>query len=195
MTLLVKFYNEKKHADKMLAGELRAGRLSKYRDTVDHVRRDRLEGIILWEQATLTLRTGEGEPWTISPEDLAGPMEMQPHLLSHLNVFCMTAFRLALGPGPSLTLDDQVLQQVKESLPICKKFGDHAVVIADAEEFRRRVTRAAERKNWQVCSKRVTYYASYPLDVAFGKDGGWSFAAAFLKPRKFRLEKGVFASP
>ena len=27
MTLLVKFYNEKKHADKMLAGELRAGRL------------------------------------------------------------------------------------------------------------------------------------------------------------------------
>ena len=189
VTLLVKFYNEKKHADKMLDGELLAGRLSKYRDTEDQARRDRREGIILWEQATLTLRTGEGEPWTISPEDLADPMEMQPHLLSKLNVFCMTAFRLDLGPGPSLTLDDQVLQQVKESLPICNKFGDHAVVIADAEEFRRRVTRAAERENWQVCLQRVTYYDSYPLDVAFGKDGRWSFAAAFLKPRAFRLER------
>ena len=189
MTLLVKFYNEKKHADKMLAGELRAGRLKAFRDTEDQARRDHSEGVILWERGTLTLRTGEGEPWTISPEDLAGPMEMQPHLLSNLNAFCMTAFRLHLGPWPSLTLDDQVLQQVEESLPICRKFGDHAVIIADAEEFRRRVTRAAERENWQVCSQRVTYYDSYPLDAAFGRDGRWSFAAAFVKPREFRLER------
>ena len=186
--MLVKFYNKKEHADKMLAGELRAGRLKAFRDTEDQARRDHFEGTILWEGGTLTLRTGEGESLTVSPEDLAGPIEMRPHLLDTLNVFCMTAFRSNLGPWPSWPLVDQVLQQVVESLPTCSKFGDHAVVIADAKEFLMRVTRAAERENWQVCSSRVRYYDSYPLDVAFG-DGRWSFAAAFLKPRECRLER------
>ena len=40
-----------------------------------------------------------------------------------------------------------------------------------------------------MCSQHVTYYDSYPLDAAFGRDGRWSFAAAFLKPREFRLER------
>ena len=61
------------------------------------------------------------------------------------------------------------------------------MIIPDANEFLSRVTRAAEREHWQVCSSCVRYYDSYPLDVAFG--GGRSFAPAFLKPREFQLER------
>ena len=96
--MLVKFYNKKEHADKMLAGELSAGRLKAFRDTEDQARRDHFEGTMLWEGGTLTLRTSEGESLTVSPEDLAGPIEMRSHLLDTLNGFCMTAFRSHLGP-------------------------------------------------------------------------------------------------
>ena len=191
VTLLVKFYNKKEYADKMLAGELCAGRLRAYRDTEDQARRDPSEGVTLWKQAVFTLRTSEGKSWTIPPEDLDVPVKLQPNVLGNLNVFSMTALRLDLGSGSSLALGDHVLQQVDESLRICREqFGDHAVIIcANLEEFKRRVVRAAERKNWQVCSQHVTYYDSYPLDAAFGRDGSWSFAAAFLKPMRFRLER------
>ena len=185
--MLVKFFAKKQHADKMLSGELRAGRLKKFRETEDQARRDDLEGTVLWKGGTLTLRSGEGESATISPDDLAGPIEWRPHLLGNLNVFCMMAFPSDLGPWPSWPLVDQITEQVAESLPTCRKFGKHAVVITDAKEFLKRITRAAERANWQVRCSRVTYYDSYPPDVAVGD--GLSFTPAFLKPRKFELER------
>ena len=169
--MLVKCYSSKEHADKMLAGQLYAGRLKKFRETEDQARRDDFEGTMLWDDGTLTLRTGEGESLTVSPDDLAGPIERRSHLVDNLNVFCMTAFRSDLGPWPSWQLVDQVTQQVTESLPTCSKFGEHAVVITDAKGFLSRVTRAAERENWQVRSSRVRYYDSYPPDVAFGTAG------------------------
>ena len=185
--MLVKFFTEKQHADKMLAGELQAGRLRKFRETEDQARRDDFEGTMLLEEGTLTLRTGEGESWTVSPDSLAGPIEMRLHVHDELNVFCMTDFRSEPGPNLSWPLVDQVMQQIEASLPTCSKFGKHAVVITDASEFLSRVTRAVEREHWQVCAARVSYYDSYPPDVAFG--GGRSFAPAFLKPREFQLER------
>ena len=185
--MLVKFFSEKEYADKMLSGELRAGRLRKFRETEDQARRDDLEGTILWGGGTLTLRSSEGESVTVPPEDLAGPIEVRPHVLADLNVFCMSVFRSDPGAGISWPLIDQVMQQVETSLPTCRKFGAHAVVITHAKEFLSRATRAAERKGWQVCCARVTYYDSYPPDVAAGD--GWSFAPAFLKPRRFELER------
>ena len=185
--MLVKFCSRKEHADKMLAGEFRASRLKKFRETEDLIRRDDCEGTMLLEGETLTLRAGDGKPWTVPPADLAGPIERRSHLLDNLNVFCMTAFRSDLGPWPSWQLVDQVLQQVAESLPTCSKFGEHAVVITDAGEFLRRVTLASEHESWQVCSSHVSYYDAYPPNVAFGD--GRSFAPAFLKPRKYQLER------
>ena len=185
--MLVKFFSEKEYADKMLSGELRAGRLKRFRETEDHARRDDLEGTILWEGGTITLRSSEGESVTLSPDDLAGPIEVRPNVLADLNVFCMSAFRSDSGAGLSWPLIDQVMRQVEASLPTCRKFGAHAVVITHAKEFLSRVTRAAERKNWQVCSARVTYYDSYPPDVHSGDR--WSFAPAFLKPTRFELER------
>lgn len=185
--MLVKFCSRKEHAEKMLAGELFARRLKEFRETEDLVRRDEFEGTMLWEGGTLTLRAGGGEPWTVPPADLAGPIERRSPFLDDLNVFCMAAFQSDLGPWPSLQLVDQVKQQVAESLPTCRKFGEHAVVITDAGEFLRRVTRASEREHWQVCSSRVMYYDSYPPEVAFWD--GRSFAPAFLKPRDFQLER------
>ena len=185
--MLVKCYRDKDHADKMLAGELHAGRLWKFRETEDRARRDEFEGTMLWEDGILTLRAGEGESVTVSPNDLDGPIERRSHLVDNLNVFCMTVFRSDLGPWPSWHLVDQVTQQVAESLPTCRKFGEHAVVITDAKEFLRRVRRAAERKDWQVRSSRVQYYDAYPLDVAFGDDR--SFAPAFWKSRDYQSER------
>ena len=156
--MLVKFYSDKDDADKMLAGQLYAGRLWKFRETEDPARRDEFEGTMLWENGILTLRNDDGESITVSPDDLAGPIERRSHLVDNLNVFCMTVFRSDLGPWPSWQLVDQVTQQVAKSLPTCRKFGGHAVVITDAKEFLRRVRRAAERKDWQVRSSRVQYY-------------------------------------
>ena len=144
--VLVKFYSRKKHADKMLAGKLFAGRLWKFRETEDPARRDEFEGTMLWEGGILTLRTDDSESLTVSPDDLAGPIERRSPLLDNLNVFCMTVFRSDLGPWPSWQLVDQVTQQIEESLPTCRKFGEHAVLITDAKEFLRRVSQAADRE-------------------------------------------------
>ena len=142
---------------------------------------------MLWEGGTLTLRAGNGDSWTVPPDDLAGPIERRSHLVDNLNLFCMTAFRSDLGPWPSWELVDQVKQQVEESLPACRKLGEHAVVITDAKEFLRRVARAAEREDWQPYSSLVEYYDSYLPDVAFGE--GQSFRPAFLKRREYELER------
>ena len=99
----------------------------------------------------------------------------------------MTAFRSDLGAWPSRELVDQVKYQVEESLPTCSKMGEHAVVITDAEQYLRRVARAAQREDWQHFSALVKYYDSYPSDVAFGD--GQSFMPAFLKPREYELER------
>ena len=187
LLMLVKFYSQKKYADKMLAGELRALRLNKFREMEDPVRHDEYEGTILWEEGTLSLRNGDGEWWNVPPNDLAGPMEMRFHLLDNLNLFCMTAFRSDLGPWPSSESFDQVKHQVEESLPTCRKMGEHAVVIADHGEFLKRVVRASEREDWKGRSSLVKYYDSYPLDVAFGDEK--SFLPAFLKRREYELER------
>lgn len=185
--MLVKFFARKQYAERMLAGELWAGRLKKFRDTEDQTRRDGFEGTVLWEGGTLTLRSGEGESMILSPDDLAGPIEWRPRLLGNLNVFCMTAFRPDGGPWPSWPLVDQITQQISASLPTCRKFGKHAVVITDATEFLSRVTRAAERQDWQVCSSLVRYYDSYPPDIAF--EDGRSFTPVFLKAKRFQLQR------
>ena len=185
--MLVKSYSRKQYANKMLAGKLHARRLKKFRETEDLARRDEYEGTMLWEEGTLSLRNGDGEWWNVPPNDLAGPIERRFHLLDNLNLFCMTAFRSDLGPWPSWELVDQVRHQVEESLPTCSKMGEHAVVITDAKEFLRRVARAAEREDWQLCSSFVKYYDSYPPDVAFGDEQ--SFMPAFLKRREYELER------
>ena len=187
--LLVKFYSRKQHADKMLAGELRAGRLKKFRETEDPVRRDEYEGTMLWENENVevSLRPGDGEWWTLSPHDLAGPIERRSHLLDNLNVFCMTGFRSDFGPGPSCELVDQVKQQVEESLPTCSEMGEHAVVITDVKEFLKRVTRGAKREGWQLRSWLVKYYDLYPPEVASADER--SFIPAFFKRRKYELER------
>lgn len=185
--LLVKFFDRKQYADKMLAGKLRAGRLKKFRETADLVRRDEYEGTMLLEGVTLSVQSDDGEWLSVTEDDLAGPIERRSPLIDNLNVFCMTAFRSSLGPWPSWDLVDQVKQHVVESLPTCSKMGEHAVVIRDADEFLRRVSEAAEREGWQHCPSLMEYYDSYPRDVAYGD--GRSFTPAFLKRREYERER------
>ena len=45
----MKVFSSREYGDKMLAGELRAGRLKNFRDTEDQVRRDKFEGTTLYE--------------------------------------------------------------------------------------------------------------------------------------------------
>ena len=165
---------------------IRAGRLKCFRKTEDAARRDSLEGTMLLEGGTLTLTTDKGDSFTVKPEDLAAPIEMRLNWIGDLNVFCMTGFRPeGPDPWPSRPAVDHFMGQIAASLPACRKFGDHAVVITDRSEFLARINRAAEREEWQTASGLVSYYDSYPPDT----EGTRSFAPAFLKPRDFCMER------
>ena len=147
---------------------------------------DRLEGTILLERVTLTIKPEGGDSFTVKPEDLAAPIEMRLDWIGDLNVFCMTGFRPeGPDPWPSWPAVDQLLGQIAASLPSCRKFGDHAVVITDHVELLARINRAAEREGWQARGGLVSYYDSYPPET----EGTRSFAPAFLKPRDFCMER------
>ena len=182
----MKFFDKKEYAEGMMDGTIRAGRLKCFRETEDAARRDDLEGTILLEGGTLTLKTDAGDSFTVKPEDLAAPIEMRLNWIGDLNVFCMTGFRPeGPDPWPSWPAVDQFMGQIAESLPSCRRFGGHAVVITDPSEFLARVHRAAERENWQATRGLVSYYDSYPPET----EGARSFAPAFLKPRDFCMER------
>ncbi len=184
--MLVKFFDKKEHAEGMMDGTIRAGRLKCFRKTEDAARRDNLEGTILLEGVTLTVTTDEGDSVIVKPEDLAAPIEMRLDWIGDLNVFCMTGFRPeGPHPWPSWSAVDQLMDQIAASLPSCRKFGKHAVVITHRSEFLARIRRAAERRNWQARGDFVSYYDSYPPDG----EGTRSFAPAFLKPRDFCMER------
>ena len=184
--MLVKFFDKKEHAEGMMDGTIRAGRLKCFRKTEDAARRDNLEGTILLEGVTFTVTTDEGDSFTVKPEDLAEPIEMRLDWIGDLNVFCMTGFRPeGPDPWPSWPAVDQLMGQIAASRPSCRKFGSHAVVITDPNEFLARINRAAEREGWQATRSFVSYYDSYPPE----RGGTRSFAPAFLKPRDFCMER------
>ena len=184
--MLVKFFNRKKHAEEMMDGTIWAGRLKCFRKTEDAARRDTLEGTILLEGRTLTLKTDAGDSITVKPEELAEPIELRLDWIGHLNVFCMTGFQpVGPDPWPSWPAIDQLMGQIAASLPACRKFGGHTVVITDPTEFLARISRAAERENWQTTRSFVSYYDSYPPEIG----GTRSFAPAFFKPRDFVMER------
>ena len=186
LLLLVKFFDRKEHAEGMMDGTIRAGRLKCFRKTEDAARRDSLEGTILLEGGTLTLETDEGDSFTVKPEDLAAPIEMRLNWIGDLNVFCMTGFRPeGPDPWPSWPAVDQLMDQIAASLPSCRKFGGHAVVITDPSQFLARINRAAERENWRATRGLVSYYDSYPPEM----EGTESVTPAFLKPRDFFMER------
>ena len=170
----------------MMDGTIRAGRLKCFRKTEDAARRDNLEGTILLEGGTLTLKTEDGDSITVKPEDLAAPIEMRRDWIDGLNVFCMTGFRPdGPDPWPSWPAVDQLMGQIAASLPYCREFGGHAVVITDPSEVLAGINRAAERENWQATRSLVSYYDSYPQEI----EGTRSFTPAFLKPRDFCMER------
>ena len=75
--------------------------------------------------------------------DLAGPVQTQPSRLDHLNVFCVHAAltdQVGLKRAPSGNVED-----LRRRLLIpekCFDLGEHAVVIMDTAEFRRRFNSA-----------------------------------------------------
>ena len=184
--MLVKFFDRKEYAEQMMDGIIRAGRLKGFRKTEDAARRDNLEGTILLEGVTLTIKTDDGDSFTVKPEDLAEPIEMRLDWIGDLNVFCMTGFRpQGPGPWPSWPAVDRFMGQIAASLPSCRKFGGHAVVITDRREFLARINRAAELQDWQATTGLVSYYDTYPPEI----QGTRSVAPAFLKPRDFCMER------
>ncbi len=187
LLLLVKFFDRKVYAERMLGGELYARRLRAFREIEDPARRDALEGTRLWRGGTLSLRSSDGVSVTVPPEEFTGPIEARLRGLDNLNLFCMTAFQSEPGLWPSWSMIEQVNSQIAESLSHLSEIGEHAVVITDAGQFLSRVTEAAERNQWQVCSRSVTYYDSYPADVAFGNAS--SFGPAFLKRMHYQRER------
>ena len=87
----VKFLSRDDHVESLLRGTLYAQRLTcfKQREDVDAPGRlDPHEGTSSWMQPGSIYLEING--WNLTP-DLAGPVQMQPSWLNHLNVFCVHA--------------------------------------------------------------------------------------------------------
>ena len=156
--LFVKFVSSEEHAESLVRGTLHAKRLAHFKkleESEELGRRDPHEGTTSWMQPGSVRLEING--WNLTP-DLAGPVQIQPRDLDHLNVFCMHAIHTDTTPpkGTVTSVDD-----VKRRLLVperCLELGEHAVVVTDVREFMRRFDTAIDRERYRACAHLVRYY-------------------------------------
>jgi hypothetical protein len=106
----------------------------------------------------------------VDPNDVVGPVILSYNAEAEQNIFCL--FSLT-EPTPKPVLCDEHL---------C--FGDHFVLVLNAEEFLNRVNRAALAANLEGKAGPVTYYddATYS-----GRIGPFQKPSAFAYQKEFRI--------
>ena len=141
-----------------MRGTLHAKRLAHFKkreEAVAHGRLDPHEGTSSWMQpGSVQLEIND---WNLTP-DLAGPVQIQPCDLDHLNVFCVHAVHTDTTPpkGTVASVDDvrrRVLVPER-----CLELGEHAVVVRDVPEFMRRFGAAIARERYRAWAHLVRYY-------------------------------------
>lgn len=189
---LVKFVNKVEHVEDLLDGKLFAQRLAwfKRRESTDEVGRlDRHEGTSVWHQpGQIRLVIND---WDLTP-DLAGPVQMQPNWLDHLNVFCMHAVhadQAAFDRATSGALED--MEHLRRRLLIperCIKLGAHAVIVTDISEFMRRFGNAVASNGYRAWSHLVRYYDPASFHGQFdGIDPVFRKRIAYSYQREYRF--------
>ena len=183
--LLVKFFDNESYVNDFLAGRIYANRLSYYKaieDQQDGGRGDPKEGMGAW------LQPGRGRLVINEMDmtsDLAGPIELQPNWLNHLNVFCLYAVHS--GDLDPCNPRDWEIDAFRNYLLIpdrCFSLGAHAVVICNVAEFVRRMEAASNSAGYKVKRGRVKYYSPETFHGAIRGD-----AAAFTKQDRFSYQR------
>ena len=193
---LIKFLSGEERAESMVRGLLHAKRLAHFKKREDAEADRRLdphedaeadgrldphEGTSSWMQPGSVELEING--WNLTP-DLAGPVQVQPRDLDHLNVFCVHAAHIDTTPpeGTAVSVDD-----VRRRLLVperCLKLGEHAVVVKDVPEFMRRFGAAIARERYRAWSHLVRYYDPSTFDGHF--DG---IDAVFRKRIKYGYQR------
>ena len=155
---LIKFLSSEERAESLVRGTLYAKRLAHFKEREEAKadgRRDPHEGTSSWMQPGRVELEING--WNMTP-DLAGPVQIQPRGLDHLNVFCVHAAHIdrTFLEGTVASVDD-----VRRRLLIperCFEMGEHAVVVRNVPEFMRRFGAAIARERYRAWAHLVRYY-------------------------------------
>ena len=146
---LMKICEEKQYADCFLSGKLHSNRLGYFRDQDI----DRYEGAI-WQQPDRGRFTLNGR--LIPPEDFAGQIRTQLRRVDNLHLFCMFALHSGGFEPLSLEKADAFKTSQLGSINDCAEdFGPYTVVIANTQEFLKRVDAAPRRMHQE---KRILQY-------------------------------------
>ena len=92
--ILVKFCDQKEHADAFRNGLLYARRLKSFRGEEDLQRGDKQEGTVLMDVEQMSVRAGDEGEWL--PLKVVGPLRFHYPVVDNLNIFCMTRFSAAV---------------------------------------------------------------------------------------------------
>jgi hypothetical protein len=192
----IKFYDEERHADQFMAGELYLNTLSHFkkieRESGDG-RTDSTEGVAMWWQPddiSIKLNIpGIGET-EITKKDLAGPVATSFDYHNYLHIFCLyavhtTGFKFVGGKVECSAEDAEKLRQQLKIDERCLKFGKFAVV-TPAVSFLNHLGEALKSQGHKVKGKLVKYYdettfhGSIPREeIPFRKQKRFSYQQEF----------------
>ena len=157
--LLVKFFNNQRHADEFVRGRVFCNRLSRFKndefdDTTGRI--DPHEGTTGWLQPGQVQLQLNGIDLTA---DLAGPVALQMNWLNHLHLFCMHAVHS--GNLDLEKISNQSIEELRQEMMIpeaCFSLGQHAVVVRDVPGFIHRMQSAAYARDYRITQGLVKYY-------------------------------------
>ena len=191
---MIKVFQEDAHARDFMDGKLFANRLAYFKriDGSD-IRKDADEGAFMLPREGAVLDLTATNPATgevissirIPGSQLAAPIAIRAGWANHVNLFCM----YAVYSSDSEDITDGTAHGLKKQFTIpdgiLERFGEHAVVIRNVQEFFRRVTVSAKQQGYGVKGQLVTYY-----DAETGTLAALSYAdTVFAKRTEFRHER------
>ncbi|MYA59939.1 MAG: hypothetical protein F4X40_05195 [Chloroflexi bacterium] len=185
IVFLVKFYENRVHADEFVGGRVFANRLSRYKKGPRgdfSGRTDPDEGTFLWAQP------GRGQLIVNGMDisgDLVAPIQMQKDWVNNLHVFCVHAANSGDVNLGSLSKANVAALRGQLVIPDrCLTLGKHAVVIRDVPEFIRQMRAAAREKNYGIGWGRVKYYDPATFHGKFE-----DIESVFRKQSRFKFQR------
>jgi hypothetical protein len=193
----IKFFQEEKHADQFIAGELYLNTLAYFKrieNEEDDGRIDSTEAIASWWQPDdilIKLNVPGIGGTKISRKDLAGPVSMSFDYHNYVHVFCLyamhiTGFKL-LNDG-KIDCSERDVDELRRQLRVddrCFQFGKHAVVI-NAVPFITKLREILTSQGRKFKYKLVEYHdetvfhGTIPAnEIPFRKQGRFSYQQEF----------------
>ncbi|NOQ63427.1 MAG: hypothetical protein GQ582_02805 [Methyloprofundus sp.] len=177
--LLVKIFDNEDYAKQFINGNLYANTLAYFKamegDEVAN-RADKHEGTGSWHQPEKIQLILNGKDLT---GGLAGPISIQMHKHTQVNVFCM----YAVHSGEFDHISNENLSAFTKQLELpdeCEKLGQYAVVVTDVTQFIERIKIAINKKNYGLQATLVDYYDPNSFNGFFPEE-----KAIFMKRKEY----------